>query len=266
MVVTLAAAPVDPSPARAEAIDMVVLYEDEDVAAIDKPPGMVVHPAPGARAGTVVNAILHRWGALPGFADAARPGIVHRLDKDTSGVLLVAKSMGALDGLARQFRDRTIAKRYVALVHGTVRCAEGRIDRPIGRDPKERKRMSVRSRRSRTAVTGYRVLEQFPGAALVTLEPETGRTHQLRVHLASIGHPIVGDAVYGGRRRGAVAGSAPVLARCPRQALHAATISFVHPRSEKRITVESPLPSDLTTIVDELRNLARTQHNRGDSA
>src|SRR5262249_30688863 len=183
-----------------EALPVTVLYEDADVLAIDKPPGMVVHPAPGARRGTLVNALLHRLGSLAGVGEPERPGIVHRLDRDTSGVLLVARSARALEALARQFRERTVEKRYFAVVRGRLEPEAGVIDRPIGRHPHERKRMSVRSRRGRPAVTRWQVVERLPGATVVRLAPETGRTHQLRVHLAAAGHPIVGDAVYGARR------------------------------------------------------------------
>jgi 23S rRNA pseudouridine1911/1915/1917 synthase len=230
--------------------------------AIDKPAGMVVHPAPGSRSGTVVNALLHRIGRLEGVGAAERPGIVHRLDKDTSGVLLVARTVGALEALARQFRARTVEKRYTALVHGSVRGERGTIDRPIGRDPRDRKRMSVRAQRGRTAVTRFTVRERLPGATLLEVAPETGRTHQIRVHLASIGHPIVGDAVYGGRRRRVVGEAGDVLAGCPRQALHAARLVVAHPLDGASLVLESPLPPDLRGVVDALRKTARTHTNR----
>ncbi len=245
----------------AEALPLRVLYEDAALLAIDKPPGMVVHPAPGARRGTVVNALLHRLGTLAGVGAAERPGIVHRLDKDTSGVLVIARTAAALEALARQFRSRTIHKRYVALVHGHVRAASGSIDRPIGRDPRDRKRMSVRAPRGRAAVTRYTVVERFPGATLLAVAPETGRTHQIRVHLAALGHPIVGDAVYGGRRRGTVRETADALAACPRQALHAQAITFAHPTTGAPVQLEAPLPADLSGVLDTLRKLARTLKN-----
>ena len=251
----------EPSTLVPEAVPLTVLHEDEALIAIDKPPGMATHPAPGSRRGTVVHALLHHLGTLAGVGPADRPGIVHRLDKDTSGVLLVAKTPAALEALARQFRARTIEKRYTALVHGSVRAARGTIDRPIGRDGRDRKRMSVRSARGRHAVTAWTVRERFPGATLLDVAPETGRTHQIRVHLASLGHPIVGDATYGGRRRAATAPAGVILAACPRQALHAARLAFVHPVTGAPMTIEAPLPGDLAEVVDALRKVARIHGN-----
>src|SRR5262245_6495129 len=248
--------PPEPLAVEAEALPVVVLYEDAHLVAIDKPPGMVVHPAPGARHGTVVNAMLHHLGALAGVGDPDRPGIVHRLDRDTSGVLLVARTATALEGLAKQFRERTLAKRYLAVVHGVVRAATGVIDQPIGRHPQERKRMSVRTRRGRAAVTRFEVVERFRGATLLRLAPETGRTHQLRVHLAALGHPIVADRLYGGRGRRSAGTPAAVLAAldaCPRQALHAESVAFTHPVSGKAITVRAPFPADLEALLAALR-------------
>jgi len=244
-----------PAPAgvAAEALPLVVLYEDAHLLAIDKPPGMVVHPAPGARHGTVVNALLHRLGALEGVGDPARPGIVHRLDRDTSGVLLVARTPEALAGLARQFHDRTLSKRYVAVVHGVVRAAAGVIDQAIGRHPRERQRMSLRARRGRAAVTRFEVVERFRGATLLRLAPETGRTHQLRVHLAGLGHPIVADRLYGGRSRRGSGAAAEALDACPRQALHAESIAFAHPATGAPVLVRAPLPADLEALLVALR-------------
>jgi 23S rRNA pseudouridine1911/1915/1917 synthase len=249
--------PPPPAGVEPEALPLVVLYEDAQLLAIDKPPDMVVHPAPGVRRGTVVNAVLHRLGALAGVGEPERPGIVHRLDRDTSGVLLVARTAQALEGLARQFRDRTIAKRYVAVVHGRVGGAAGVIDRPIGRHPRERQRMSVRAQGGRVAVTRFEVVERFAGATLLRLAPETGRTHQIRVHLAALGHPIVGDRVYGGRGRavaGTPAAAAAVLAGFPRQALHAESIAFTHPASGAPVRVTASLPDDLRELLEVLRH------------
>jgi 23S rRNA pseudouridine1911/1915/1917 synthase len=248
--------PPDSSSVEPEPLPLCVLYEDEHLLAIDKPPGLVVHPAPGARRGTLVNALVHRMGALAGVGDPDRPGIVHRLDRDTSGVLLVARTAAVLEALAQQFRARSIEKRYVAIVRGTLRPSSGTIDRPIGRHPHERKRMSVRSRRGRSAVTRWTVLERLPGATLVQLRPETGRTHQLRVHLAALGHPIVGDRVYGARRP-----SRAGEPTCARQALHAAEIAFMHPATGERMVVRAPLPPDLETTLAALRQAAETTGN-----
>jgi 23S rRNA pseudouridine1911/1915/1917 synthase len=253
--VAVAIPPPEPAGVAAEALPLVVLYEDAHLLAIDKPPGMVVHPAPGARRGTVVNALLHRLGALEGVGDPGRPGIVHRLDRDTSGVLLVARTPEALAGLALQFHDRTLSKRYVAVVHGSVRTATGVIDQAIGRHPRERQRMSVRARRGRAAVTRFEVVERFRGATLLRLAPETGRTHQLRVHLAGLGHPIVADRLYGGRGRRGTGALAAALEACPRQALHAESIAFVHPVTGVPVVVRAPLPADLEALLGALRRI-----------
>jgi len=252
-----------PEPLRGEPEDIPlrVLYEDEHLLAIDKPAGMVVHPAPGARRGTLVHALAHRLGALPVVGDPDRPGIVHRLDRDTSGVLLVARTAAALEALARQFRERAVEKRYVAVVRGHLAAASGRIDRAIGRHPRERKRMSVHGARARPATTRWTVLERLPGATLLRLTPETGRTHQLRVHLAALGHPIVGDRVYGARSRGrgrALSASAAAVGEFPRQALHAKEIRFRHPASGKPLSVRAPLPPDLMGLISLLRQAAGT--------
>lgn len=227
----------------AEPIPLAVLLDDPSVLAIDKPPGMAAHPAPGSEHGTVVNAILHRLGPLDGVGDPSRPGIVHRLDKDTSGVMLVARTAAALAALGSQFQGRTVRKTYLAVVDGRVRADRGRIDKPIGRHPTDRKRMSVHSHRSRSAVTTYEVVERFADATLVAAHPETGRTHQIRVHLAALGHPIVDDAVYG-RRTG----------RIGRQALHAAELRFHHPLTGEALTVTAPLPPDVERLLADLRN------------
>ena len=252
----------EPLAAEPEPLPLSVLYEDADLLAIDKPPGMVVHPAPGARRGTVVNALAHRLGALAGVGRPDRPGIVHRLDRDTSGVLLVARTAAALEALARQFRTRTIEKVYLAVVRGHLGAAHGTIDRAVGRHPRERRRMSVHSRRGRAAVTRWTALERLPGATLVRLEPETGRTHQLRVHLAAAGHPIIGDRVYGARR----AGRAGTRLDFPRQALHAAEIRFDHPSSGARIVVRAPLPPDVEQLLATLRQTGGDTAKSGRSA
>jgi len=249
--------PPEPAGVDAQDIPLTILHEDDTIVVVDKPAGMVVHPGAGTRRDTLVNALLHRYGTLS-EGDPERPGIVHRLDKDTSGVIVVARTRGAHEHLARQFRRRAVEKRYLGLARGRVAKDEGEVSWPIGRHPRERMRMSVASRRARAASTAFRVLERLPGATLLELAPRTGRTHQLRVHLAALGHPLVGDRVYG-RPRGLHRPPdawAPVLAACPRQALHAASLAFAHPDDERPMRVEAPLPRDVARVIDELRALA----------
>ncbi len=255
----LEASPGGAAAPAAEALPLDVLYEDRDVLVVNKAPGMVVHPAPGHPRGTLVNALVHHLGARPAGGAPARPGIVHRLDRDTSGVLLVAKTLAAHESIALQFRQRTVRKEYVAVVRGRMPAREGVIDRPIGRHPRERKRMSVRTYRGRAALTRYVVHRDYGVASVLRLHPHTGRTHQLRVHLAAVGHPVVGDRVYGGsggRHRGARASLLDALARFPRQALHAARLEFVHPGTGGTLRVEAPLPADMRGLVALLRRHA----------
>ena len=235
-----------------EAIALDVLYEDEDLIVIDKPVGMVVHPAPGHSSGTLVHALLHHCDNLAGIGGVERPGIVHRLDRGTSGVLVAAKCDEAHRHLAEQFHEHTIDRKYLAIVRGVPGADEGRVDRAIGRHPKDRKRMSVRGTAPREAQTVWRVTRRFPKSqrAVLDIFPETGRTHQIRVHLASIGLPIVGDTVYG---RSKNRGADPV-----RPALHAATLGFVHPRTAKPVLFTAPLPDDLTLL------LAKLEQSEGD--
>lgn len=232
-----------PAAARAapEPIALDVLFEDGDVLAVNKPPRMTVHPSPGHVSSTLVNAILAHCGDLSGIGGVMRPGIVHRLDRDTSGVILVAKNDASHNALAAQLKARTIEKTYLALVEGTPKPPEGVIDAPIARDPQQRQRMAVLSG-GRDSTTAYRLIERFNGAALLEARPKTGRTHQIRVHLAAIGHPIIGDRVYG--RRSALV---------DRQFLHAWRIAFDHPRSGERLTLEAPLAADLDAALVKLR-------------
>jgi 23S rRNA pseudouridine1911/1915/1917 synthase len=236
-----------PAPTRAEPEDLplTVLYEDAELVALNKAPGMTVHPAPGRPRGTLVNALVHRWGTLPARDDVRRPGIVHRLDRDTSGVIVVARTLAALEDLARQFHDRTVEKRYLAVVAGVVRAETLAIDAPIGRHPVDRKKMSTRAPRGRAATTRVRVLERFAGATLVEAAPRTGRTHQIRVHLAARGHPIVGDAVYGRRQA--------LDALIGRQALHAASLEVTHPARAERLLLRAPLWPDMEALLERLR-------------
>ena len=236
----IAVDPPEPTPleARPEAIPLAVLYEDADLIVIDKPAGLVVHPAPGHASGTLVNALLHHCRDLAGIGGVLRPGIVHRLDRGTSGVLVVAKNDAAHVALAAQFKDHSIERVYVALVRGVPGADTGSAVRAIGRHPVDRKRMSVRTKSGRAAETHWRVVQRFPksGVALLEVRPATGRTHQIRVHLSSAGLPIVGDPVYG------KGGESFGLAR---PALHAAVLGFTHPSSGERLRFEAPLPADL---------------------
>lgn len=236
----------------AEDLPLAVLYEDEALLAIDKPAGMVVHPAPGSWSGTVVNALVHR-GIVSAAVDEGRPGIVHRLDKETSGVLVVAKTPQAHHALARAFHDREVRKTYHAIVLGTPGAAQGTLDWSIGRHPHERKRMSVRARSGvRAARTHFRVLERFGTLAFVELHPETGRTHQIRVHLAALGHPVLGDPLYGSRK-GRARPARGTGAEFPRQALHASTLELLHPTQGAPLRLHAPLPADMSALLAALR-------------
>jgi len=223
-----------PLRATPEDLPLEVLYEDADVIAINKPAGMVVHTGAGQHSGTLVNAVLHRFGKLSSVGGDLRPGIVHRLDRFTSGVILIARNDAAHRHLAAQFASREVEKIYLALVHGRVKNDQGRITTPIARDPVHRTRMTARLARGRQASTSYQVLKRFDGFTFLEVKIGTGRTHQIRVHLASIGHPVVGDKLYG----------APASAS-GRYFLHARQITFTSPSSGKRITLAAPLPRDL---------------------
>lgn len=246
--ITIALPEPAPPTVIAEEIPLAIVYEDENLLVIDKPAGMVVHPAPGGahRGGTLVNAVLAH---VPGLAvgGAERPGIVHRLDKDTSGLILVAKNDLAQRALQAQFKARTVEKVYLALVEGDPPTARGRIEAAIGRDPHHRQRMAVvDDERGRSAVTEFVVRERFPGYALLEVHPLTGRTHQIRVHLAFIGLPIAGDVVYGHRRK---------QLHCPRHFLHAHRLRFRLPGSAEWVEFSSPLPPDLQEVLERLRSL-----------
>lgn len=237
---------------KAEALDLPILYQDRDIVVVDKPAGMVVHPAAGHATGTLVNALLHHVNDLSGIGGEKRPGIVHRLDRGTSGLMVVAKHDAAHEELARQFHDREVEKEYVALVWGVVQAGR-RIDVPIGRDTANRKRMSARARRSREAVTRIvRVEHLNPAVTLAQIAIQTGRTHQIRVHLSAIGHPIVGDALYGGVRR-RVPGDVRAVMHLQRPFLHAARLAFKHPSDGRRMEFVSEVPEDLQQVLDELR-------------
>jgi 23S rRNA pseudouridine1911/1915/1917 synthase len=252
-------APEAPTPSP-EDLPLQLLHDDADVVVVNKPAGMAVHPGAGRRTGTLVNALLHQVRDLSGIGGAERPGIVHRLDRGTSGVMVVAKHDRAHRALSAQFHDRDVEKTYVALVWGTP--AEGlQLDRPIGRDPRHRLRMSSRARRVRAALTRVDHVEPLGGVSLLRLTIATGRTHQIRVHLSEAGYPVVGDRVYGGVRKSLPPRLAP-LARLDRPFLHAAALTFTHPTTGERLTFEAPLPDDLQDLASRLR---RVRTDAGDS-
>jgi len=241
-----------------EPLPLRVLFEDASIIVVDKPAGMVVHPAAGNPAGTLVNALLYHCRDLGGIGGVLRPGIVHRLDKDTSGVMVVAKNDVAHINLTKQFKCRNVEKVYRAIAHGTFAQREGIIDAEVGRHPSERKRMSTRTRKGKKAVTRWRVLEQFDTFAYLEIVPHTGRTHQIRVHLASVGHPLLGDQTYGRRREDGSVDDPKVrngVKRLRRQALHAHRLTFHHPKSGERVQFVSPIPPDMREVLDLLRSL-----------
>lgn len=274
----IALGPAEEVATKAEAIPLKILWEDADLIVVDKPAGMVVHPAPGSRDGTLVNALLHHCGdTLSGVGGEKRPGIVHRIDKDTSGVLVVAKSDRAHHGLARQFEKHTVERHYLALVHGVPDRSDPRlggvkgvsfepggilkITTQLARHKTDRQRQAVLFHGGRHAVTRARVVETFgapPALALVDCWLETGRTHQIRVHMAHSGHGLVGDPTYGGRRKPSATALGPeaaaAVAAFPRQALHAATLGFVHPVSEEDLRFTADLPEDFAGLLARLRS------------
>jgi 23S rRNA pseudouridine1911/1915/1917 synthase len=244
-------APIAPTP-KPEALPLPIVYQDRDIIVVDKPAGMVVHPAAGHATGTLVNALLHHVDDLSGVGGEARPGIVHRLDRGTSGLMVIAKHDAAHEDLSRQFQDRQVEKEYIALVWGEV-MAGRRIDAPIGRDPGNRKKMSARARRSREAVTRIVGAEHLGRAlTLVRVAIHTGRTHQIRVHLSAIGHPVVGDSLYGGVHR-RVPGDLRAVTHLERPFLHAARLAFAHPVEKRRMEFASELPEDLQRVLAGLR-------------
>ncbi len=243
-----------PAPSRVlpEPGELAILYEDADLVVLDKPAGLVVHPGAGRRAGTLVHRLLARYPDLEGVGGPGRPGIVHRLDRETSGVLAIARNEGAYRTLTRAFAGRAVAKRYLAIVRGRPRAAAGQIDAPIARHPTERKRMAVRAG-GRAARTGWRVAATVEGATLLEIDLFTGRTHQIRVHLKHAGIPLVGDPVYGGSGpRGLAAATRRRLDEFPRPALHARRLELAHPRTGELVRFEAPVPADLDRLWREL--------------
>lgn len=235
----------DPEPVDipAEAIPLDIVYEDDQVIVVNKPRGMVVHPAPGHLTGTLVNALLYHCKDLSGINGVLRPGIVHRIDKDTSGLLMAAKTDDAHRCLAKQLKDKTTRRLYLAIVHGDLSDPSGTIDAPIGRDEKDRKKMAVTARNGKRAVTHFKVLERFTGYTYVACRLETGRTHQIRVHMAYIGHPLAGDPKYGPRKTLAIGG----------QALHAAELGFTHPKTRRFMLFKAEPPADFQNLLKKLR-------------
>ena len=234
----------DPEPleVKPEPIPLNIVYEDSSLIVVDKPPGMVVHPAPGHSGGTLVNALLHHCDDLAGIGGVERPGIVHRLDKDTSGLIVIAKTEASMQSLTLQFKERDVHKIYLALAKGKFKSKTGMIDVPIGRHKTQRKKMSTHTSAGRDAQTRYEVIRQLDSYAYLRLFPRTGRTHQLRVHLSSIGHPIFGDRLYGGTL-------GPGLPQIARQALHAHRLELTHPKTGSPLQFESPLPPDMVTLL-----------------
>jgi len=239
-----------------ELLPLRILYEDAHLLVVDKPPGMVVHPGAGNYSGTLVNALLHHCGDLAGIGGVLRPGIVHRLDKDTSGALVVAKNDLAHRHLSEQFKKHTPSRKYIGIIFGQL-SEEGHVDSLIGRHPVHRQMMTARPRKGREARTHWKVLERFPHFCLAEFRLETGRTHQIRVHLSSIGHPLLGDPTYGGRKRITHISPAPLrqgLQKLSRQALHAASLGFIHPKTGEYLGFSSPLPPDLEEVLKLLRS------------
>ena len=229
-----------------EEMDLDILYEDKDIILINKPKGMVVHPAPGHYSGTLVNGLMYHFGSsLSGINGEFRPGIVHRIDMDTTGVLVVCKNDNAHRALSEQLHEHSITRKYYAIVYGNISSDEGTVDAPIGRSPKDRKKMAINNRNGRRAVTHYRVLERFGGRyTYIECQLETGRTHQIRVHMASIGHPILGDEVYGPKK-------------CPfklqGQTLHAGVLGFIHPSTGEYVEFKAELPEYFKAVLEKLK-------------
>jgi 23S rRNA pseudouridine1911/1915/1917 synthase len=246
-----------------EPIPLAVLFEDPHIIVVNKPPGLVVHPAPGNYTGTLVNALLYHFGSLPSRnagedgGDRGRAGIVHRLDKNTSGVMVVARTQEALRSLTMQFKNRVVRKRYIALVSGVIKKGSGTIDVGLGRHVKERTKISTHTHHAREAVTSFTVKERYKNVTLVAVEIKTGRTHQIRVHMAHIGHPVLGDQVYGAGKSTRFGES--IIAR---QMLHAEMLSFLHPATGSSLSFTAPMPADMAAIIVKLRETKQREGQR----
>ena len=253
--------PPPPAPGvPAEDIPLEIIYEDADIAVVNKPAGMIVHPGAGGGAGTLVAALLHRYGAAGGLSTIGgplRPGIVHRLDKGTSGVVVIARTDAAHLKLVEEFRDREVQKTYVALLHGVVKGESGRVELPVARDLHRRARMTARRREGREARTDWRLLLRLPGFTLIEAGLHTGRTHQIRVHFSALGWPVAGDTLYGAPRQERASGA--ILPPLGRNFLHAARIAFAHPRTGKRAEVRAPLPEDLVSYLRLVAEATKTE-------
>lgn len=247
----------EPSTVKPEPIPLDILYEDDSVIVVNKPAGMVVHPAAGYGSGTLVNALLyHCRNTLSGIGGIERPGIVHRLDKDTSGLLMVAKDDFTHNHLSKQLKDRTIVRKYLALVKGNIKEDSKKIEIPIGRHVSDRKKMSIKTKRGRIAITEFTVMERFGDYTLLEIRLKTGRTHQIRVHLSAIGHPVAGDKIYGKSSRPTIVGAPKAQSSdflIPRQMLHATILGFIHPKTGKYLEFNAQLPDDMKDILIFLR-------------
>lgn len=242
-----------PEEVRPENIPLELPYSDDHIVVIDKPSGMVVHPGAGRTHGTLVNALLYHFPELAEFGPEERPGIVHRLDKETSGLMVVARTQKAQKELQRQFKMREVNKHYLGLVWGKMPEKKGEITWSLGRHAKHGERMSVKTRKPRTALTQYSVQEEYPEFSLLEIKPVTGRTHQIRVHFSASGHPVVGDTRYGRRK---------IKIRCPRLFLHSYWLSFIHPETKEKLEFSSPLPEDLKNFLEKQK---KRKHEKGDS-
>tara|TARA_B100000686_G_scaffold110382_1_gene117536 strand:- start:5599 stop:6483 length:885 start_codon:yes stop_codon:yes gene_type:complete len=259
-IVTIEFPPAVPAKPKAEPLPIDIVHEDSDVIVVNKPAGMVVHPAAGHPDGTLVNALIHHVHDLSGIGGELRPGIVHRLDRGTSGLIVIAKHDQAHANLAKQFKDRKVEKEYTVLVWGVVQQGR-RIDLPIGRDPLDRKKISTRSRRAREAVTRVVGAEHLDGVSFLKVTIATGRTHQIRVHLSAIGHPIVGDPTYGGKKRHPPA-HLRLLQRLDRPFLHASRLVFTHPNDGTPVDLSCELPEDLQAVIGEVRTITADRNNQ----